>query len=283
MALALSGGIDSAVMAKFMPKKSIAYTFKCIVPGKEVTDETPRAKEYARECNLEHRIIEVYWEDFERYAPILMRNKCAPIHSIEVQIYTAALQAKMDGCDAIIFGESADLNYGGLSGLLSRDWTVGEFINRYAYVKPYEVLKDFRLITDPITMYEQNGYIDVHEFDRGYFMHEAMGSYSNACEAAGIKLLTPYAETILGTELDITRIRRGENKYIVRDAFCKMYQGYDIPQKTPMPRPMNEWMNDWRGPVRSEFWPNCTNNMTGEQKWLVWSLERFLDLIEEKK
>lgn len=29
-ALALSGGIDSAVLAKFMPKGSTAYTFKCI-------------------------------------------------------------------------------------------------------------------------------------------------------------------------------------------------------------------------------------------------------------
>ena len=32
-ALALSGGIDSAILAKFMPEGSVAYAFKCIVPG----------------------------------------------------------------------------------------------------------------------------------------------------------------------------------------------------------------------------------------------------------
>ena len=32
-ALALSGGIDSIICAKFMPKGSVAYTFKCIVPN----------------------------------------------------------------------------------------------------------------------------------------------------------------------------------------------------------------------------------------------------------
>lgn len=108
VALALSGGIDSAILAKFMPKGSVAYTFKCIVPGIEVTDESVVAAKYAKECGLEHKIIEVYWEDFEKYAPILMRKKNAPIHSIEVQIYKAVLQAKEDGMDALIFGEAAD-------------------------------------------------------------------------------------------------------------------------------------------------------------------------------
>lgn len=39
-------------------------------------------------------------------------------------------------------------------------------------------------------------------------------------------------------------------------------------------------MKAWKGPVRSEFKPNCTENLTGEQKLLVYSLERFLNLIE---
>ena len=39
-ALALSGGIDSAILAKYMPAGSRAYTFRCIVPGIKVTDET---------------------------------------------------------------------------------------------------------------------------------------------------------------------------------------------------------------------------------------------------
>ena len=280
-AIALSGGIDSAVLAKFMPKGSIAYTFKCVVPGIQVTDETPAAARYAKECGLEHRIVEVYWEDFERYAPILMRHKGAPMHSIEVQIYKAALRAKADGCEAFIFGESADLNYGGLSGLMSKDWRMGEFIDRYSYVKPYHALREFEIITEPLFEYERDGFFDAHEFCRGFFLREAMGSYINACKCAGIPLEMPYIHTKLAVPIDYQRIRAGENKYVVRELFQKLYPEMDIPAKLPMPRPMNEWMQAWNGPTRPEFWPHCTDNMNGDQKWLVWALERFLNLLEE--
>ena len=39
-ALALSGGIDSAILASMMPKGSTAYTFRCVVPGVSVFDES---------------------------------------------------------------------------------------------------------------------------------------------------------------------------------------------------------------------------------------------------
>ena len=46
-ALALSGGMDSAILAKFMPRGATAYTFRCVVPGMQVTDESPVAARYA--------------------------------------------------------------------------------------------------------------------------------------------------------------------------------------------------------------------------------------------
>ena len=63
--LALSGGIDSAILAKFMPKGSKAYTFRCIVQGKQVTYETEAAHRWAKLCGLKHEIIDIYWEDVE--------------------------------------------------------------------------------------------------------------------------------------------------------------------------------------------------------------------------
>lgn len=63
MALELSGGIDLAILMKCMPKDAIAYTFKCIVPDKEVVDDTTVAIKYAQECGLKHRIVEIWWED----------------------------------------------------------------------------------------------------------------------------------------------------------------------------------------------------------------------------
>jgi len=281
-ALALSGGIDSAVLAKYMHGRGKAYTFQCIVPGIEVTNEVPRARKYAEACDLEQEVVEVYWSDMEEYTPILMKHKGAPIHSIEVQIYKAALRAKQDGFENIIFGESADLNYGGLSGLMSKDWRLGEFVDRYSYVLPYKVLKEPELILEPISRYEREGYIDAFEFCRGFFFREAMGSYTNACECAGINLVCPYAYTKLDGNLDYDRIRSGENKYLIRELFGKLYSGFEQPTKLPMPRPSNEWYKDWKGPIRQEFWEHCAEGLTGDQKWLLWSLEKFLDVIESR-
>lgn len=280
VALALSGGIDSAILAKMMPRGSVAYTFKCIVPGVEVTDETEQAAKYAEECGLEHRIVEVYWDDMEKMAPVLMYHKGSPCHSIEVQIYKACLKAKADGMDGMIYGESADIVYGGMSGLLSKDRTVGDIIDRYSYVLPYKVLRNPLLITEPYTRWEKDGYVDVHRFLNGTMYEEAINSYEDACATAQMQLIMPYSKTFLDTELDYERIRGGENKYLVREIFNRLYLGWEVPTKTPMPRPLNEWMKNWCGPERPEFWPHCTDDMTGDQKWYVYVLERFLNMID---
>lgn len=278
-AIALSGGIDSAILAKFMPKGSVAYTFKCVVPGIEVVDESPAAARYATECGLEHRIVKIYWEDMESLAPKLMMHKGAPIHSIEVQICKAGMQAKEDGFKTLIFGESSDVNFGGQDGLLSKDWTVPEYIERYSYLLPYKALKESEIIAKPFEKWQHDGFIDAHEFNRHAYYVESMGSYQNATEVAEISLCAPFAKTFMSKPLDYQRIRNGENKYLVREVFKRLYPNFEVPKKIPMPRPVNEWMKDWQGPTRSEFWPHCTDNMTGDQKWLVWVLEQFLNMI----
>ena len=282
-ALALSGGIDSAILARMMPRGSVAYTFKCVVPGVDVVDETEMARRYAEECGLDHRIVEVYWEDMVSLSPKLMLHKGAPIHSIEVQIYKAGLRAKSDGFRCLVFGESADCLYGGLSGLLSRNWTVGEFIDRYSYVLPYRVLKRFKLITEPYTRFEHDGFIDVHAFNSNVFLEESTNSYYNASATAGLQIDLPYAMTEMALPLDMKRVRSGENKYLVRELFHRLYPGWEVPEKIPMPRPLNEWMKNWTGPDRPEFWPHCAQNMTGDQKWYIYALASFLDILDKKR
>jgi len=276
-ALALSGGIDSAIIAKLMPKGSVAYTFKCVVPGKNVLDETGKAKQYCEINGLEHKVIEVYWEDYEKYAPVLMKYKSAPIHSIEVQIYKAALQAKKDGFDKMVFGEMADVVFGGHDGLLSREYTIGEFIDRYSYILPYRALKEFVLITEPYKKWcNEDGYMDVHGFNNQYYYYESVNSYINACESATIEFVGPFTKTI-HSPLNISRIRGGDSKYLVREVFKRLYPGMEMPHKIPMPRPTDEWFEEWKGPKRPEFWPNCHVNMTGDQKYYLWILEKFLE------
>ena len=280
-ALALSGGIDSAILAKLMPKGSKAYTFRCIVPGKEVTDESFQAAHWAELCGLEHHVIDIYWEDLTAVSRPLMMHKGAPIHSIEGQIYLAALQIKKAGMEKFIFGENADIIFGGMDGLLAKNWLFGEFVERYSYVMPYKVLRAPEMILSPYRQFEKDGHIDGHEFINTYFRQEALGTYNNACETAGVTFVGPYSQTYLDAPIDYNRIRKGETKYLIREVFKLLYPNEVLPAKIPMPRPMNEWMAGWSGPVRPEFLPHCTDGMTGDQKWMVWILEQYLTLLDE--
>lgn len=281
-AIMLSGGIDSMLLASYLPKGAKAYTLKCIadVP---TTDETISAKKTADLLGLNHSIIEVHWEDYEKYTKELMKHKGAPIHSIEVQIYKAALQAKKDGYDKLLFGEAADCIYGGLDGLLSKDWTLKEFIERYNFVNPEKILKEASIIQEPFLDYYDGNIIDVHQFLSNFFYQESTGSYANACKLGNVTFLAPYATTYLDTELDLKKIRSGNSKYIIRDIFKKKFPDIVMNKKTPMPRPVDRWLKDWNGPKRKEFKENCIQNLNGDQKWMVYCLEQFLDQIAPEK
>ena len=280
-ALALSGGIDSAILARLVPAGTKAYTFRCVVPGIQVTDETTTAKKWAEMNHLDHEVIDITWDDIIPAADDCMKHKGAPIHSIEAQIYIAAKKAVDDGKTKFILGENADIIYGGMNGLLAKDWLYHEFVDRYTYVMPYHVLRDPLMLLDPYKEFEKDGHIDGHEFINTYFRQEALGTYTNACQTAGIIFVGPYSLTYMNCPIDYERIRSGDTKYIIRELFKELYPGIELPEKIPMPRPVNEWFANWNGPTRSEFIPHCTDDMTGDQKWMVWCLERFLNIIEE--
>lgn len=279
-ALALSGGIDSAILARFVPKGTKAYTFRCVVPGVQVIDESGSAKMWAELNGLDHEIIDIYWEDIVKAADVCMAHKGAPIHSIEAQIYLASRKAVENGKTKFIFGENADIIYGGMDGLLAKDWLYAEFVDRYSYVMPYKVLRDPMMPLEPYQEFEKDGHIDGHDFLNTYFRQEALGTYTNACETAGIQFVGPYSLTYLDAPLDYRRIRSGDTKYVVRELFKELYPDIELPAKIPMPRPVNEWLSNWAGPNRQEFIPHCTDTMNGNQKWMVWCLERYLNMIE---
>ena len=279
-ALALSGGIDSAILASMMPEGSTAYTFKCVVPGVQVTDETPVAAEIAKKFNLKHKIVEITWGDVLSELPILFATKGAPIHSIECQIYKAGLACKKDGFSKFIFGENADIIYGGMDGLLKKDWLFGEYVDRYTQVMPYKVLKDPEMVLEPYQKYCKDGHVDSYAFTNDVFRKESLSSYVNACRAAGIEFVGPFSKTRLDVPIDLERIRGGDTKYIVRQVFAEIFPEFKMPPKIPMPRPTAEWLKSWEGPVRPEFIPHCTDGMSGDQRWLVFCLEKFLDFID---
>ncbi|WP_123837322.1 hypothetical protein [Enterococcus faecium] len=82
--------------------------------------------------------------------------------------------------------------------------------------------------------------------------------------------------------LDLERVRSGESKYILREIFKQKYPNLQIRKKLPMPRPVDQWFEKWEGPVRKEFRKNIPlSDMKGDQKWMIYCLERFLNLIED--
>ena len=279
-ALMLSGGIDSAILASYLPKGTKVFTLKCIA-DEPTTDETTRAKLISKMNGLDQEIIEVNWSDYEKYIPILLEHKKAPFHSIEVQIYKAALRAKELGYNKLLFGESADAIFGGLDGLLSKDWSFKEFTERFNFAPVEKILKKPNLVLSPYkSCINEASKIDVHKFINTYFFVESINSYFNACSCAEVQFLSPYSSMKMACPLDLNRIRSGDSKYLVRELFKRKYPKLKMAKKTPMPRPMGLWLKSWKGPERYEFIKNCHESLTGDQKWLVYILEKFLDYFD---
>jgi len=276
-ALMLSSGIDSAILAKMMPEGTKAYTLRCCAPG--AVDETSQAAKYAEICGLDHEIIDITWDDYIEYTPRLLKHMGQPVHSIEPQIYKAALTAVNAGFDKLIFGETADIIYGGHSIQLCREFGLEEYIDYHNFIDPREVLKEGVIIREPYERHFKNGRMDVYGFLNDVHLRQSPNSYINSCTLAGIEFVAPYLTTKLGVELDLDRIRSGENKYLVREVFHRLYPDMGQPKKLPMPRALAQWMADYEGAKRPEFYPGAGREMTPDQKWYIYITEMFMDMV----
>lgn len=276
-AIFLSGGMDSANVASYLPKGTKAYTFKCMAEG--AIDETNQAKKYCEAYGLEQEIIEMRWSDFEELTPELLRYDGVPFHSIEVQLLKACKIAKNAGYEYILTG-GGDVTFGGLARLLSKDWNFDEFVKQYLFLDPAKALKNPSNIMDVFEKYRlDNDRIDFIRFISEVFATEADTSYMHVFKMMGIKTLDPYSSMTLAVPLNLNRIRNGESKYLIRELFKKRYPHIPVPEKIPMPRATEQWLKDYKT-TRPEFIENCTENMTGDQKWLCWCLEQFLNMYE---
>ena len=278
-AVFLSGGMDSAILASYMPKGTKAYTARCIGTG--TIDETERAAAYCRAYGLEHVIVDVTWEDYLQAMEELMIHDGSPIIPNEPQAYLMAKKAKADGVQCIVYGDCADTEFGGMTKLLAKDWDFDGFVERFTFLNPRKVLKnpvDMGEIFEPYRKGDKG--IDFISFIAGPYAVSAAGALTNAMDAVGLEFVDPYEHCCLGEPLDLQRVRSGDSKYLVRDLFRQRYPGVEVPEKLPMSRPADAWLKDWEGPHREEFLPGCVEGLTGEQKLLLFSLEKFMDLIE---
>lgn len=275
----LSGGMDSAICASYM-EGCEAYTFR-FLGGEFQREELSRAEYYAKFYGLHLHYVDVDWNTVETHLEAVLRAKGAPVHSIEPQILQASLQAKKDGVELMVVGESSDLIFGGMDQLLSQDWTFEGFMNRYIFTKPEDVLVDFVDMSYLFERYRKDDKIDFLKFMDEIFAIESSSSYLNAFGVAGMPYMDPYASLKLADKLDLYRIRHGEPKYLIRELMHMRYPEIPIPDKVPMPRPVDAYFADWEGPKRYEFKKNLDmGKFSGNQKWQMYCLERFLDLYE---
>lgn len=274
----LSGGMDSANLAAYLRPGSHAYTFTS--QSGEFNADVERAQTYCKRLGLVHHLIDITFDDYKMYTPVVMARKQAPVHSIEPQIYKAAIQARKDGVQMMLVGESADLIYGGMDKLITPHWTFDAFVRRYTFLDPQLVL------TQPVgqgELFERyrkgSDGIDVMRFMDEVFSIESSSSYLNAFAAADMPYYDPYARTVMGEPLDMERVRNGEPKYLVRGLYAMKYPELEIPFKIPMPRPVDTIFRDWKGPDRSEFRKDIPmDSLTGNQKWQLWCAELFLNM-----
>ena len=275
----LSGGMDSAILATYLPKGSKAYTMRTIAEGS--INEVEQAKMYADICGLDLRIVDITWDDYRKSIPVLAKNKKSPFHSIEPQLYKTLSVMKLDGLENALCGENADGIFGGMDGLLSQDWDFDAFVKRYNYLEPQNILNSYRKITEVYEPYKQGSKIDSFEFVAHVFAEESLNSYLNSTDSTGMTLLAPFANMKMGGNIDLNRIRNGENKYLIRELFAMRYPGLVPNKKLPMPRAVGIWLKDWNGPTRPEFKKFNINELKPDQKWLVYILEEFLNLLDE--
>ena len=276
LGILLSGGMDSAILASYMPGCD-AYTFR-FMNGEFQKDELRRAETFAKTYGLKLHYIDVSWEMVERNVDIVMKCKGAPVHSIEPQIYEGAMIAKKDGIEIMIIGDGADYVFYGMDGLLSRDWLFEDFYKRMVYIEPSEVLNKSVDIHYVFEKYRKGEYIDFLGIYDSIVTDESYASYDNAFYSAKMSFVDPYELLKMSNPVDLKRIRSGESKYLIRELFKMKYPNLPVPEKNPMPRPVDSYFKDWKGPIRPEFRKDLKmDKYTGNQKWLMWVLERFLN------
>jgi len=283
IAIFLSSGIDSAILAALLPKTTLAYTIDFEAPG--FRKESERAALYAKANNLEHRAVRVTWRDYLENEERLMIHKESPLHPVEPALYKASLIAKEDGVEKVVIGNGADSTFGGLDKLLSKDWTFDEFVERYTFVKPQHVLKesvDVRNIYEPYR--KATRYIDVQGFLKVVHGLGIVQAFNNAIGLAGLEILQPYENLKLRGSLDIEKIRKGMPKYLLREVFSILYPHLTPPPKVAFARPMEAWLETYSGPLSDLFRKDIhIESYTGEQKFIIRSLDEFIRCLREGK
>lgn len=267
----LSGGMDSAMLAHFLPKGSIAYTLEY---GEDETalSEFDQAARFVP-LGVEHKKIRITRASFFDMARELTLLKREPTVPHDPAIGLAARQALADGITHMVTGVGADGSFGGF-GHFYKDVSYAAFRSNIIkqFVAPWDVLKNPVPVDWVIGHYTVNDKVDVQTY-LGDVGTEGTAVF-DTLQACGLVPVNPYSSMRFGAALDIAG--RG-GKYPLKDMFALIYPDRKPNKKMALPVPYGPWMRDYI-PTRPEFRTDRMDRFGGKNRYQIYALELYMDM-----
>lgn len=277
----LSSGMDSISIAYCLPKDAVAYFVN--YPEDETCETLEQVQIWSEKIGIRLVPIDVTRKDYDELVIPLMKKKKAPIHPCEVGVYLACKRASEDGIDRLFTGWGCDIEFGGMDRILSKDYrSTAEFYRQWSYCDINTILKDPLDLTMDLEVYMEDGLFNVVRF-----LHDNYGGMTNQSffeypRMFGLgDFICPWGNFSHKGQLDMSRIRSGDSKYVVRHAF-RTLTGEEPPEKIPFTRP------DYSVKPNScpeyilgsaiESW----DNKTKQYRWMVYQLCIMSAMVDDK-
>lgn len=247
--LLLSSGLDSAILAKYLPANAVAYTID--YEGIYAKNSEFDGAATFLKGEFTHRRVLITKADYFSAIEEVTRLRKAPTVPHEASVYIACRRAALDGVQHMLAGFGADGRFGGFKSLhLSPRFRDFRKLLATWYIDPKEVLVEPAPVDWVINSYAENGRVDVQRF-----LTEVGTEGRSAYEcvvAAGLNPVFPYAEMALAEKLDLER----PEKYLLHSLFEKLYGYPYVGRKKPLWVPYDDWMGGIKI-TRPEFLPGC--------------------------
>jgi len=211
VALLLSGGVDSTVLAVALNELGINFTAYTAHFSEVEYDELDFAERVANCLGVEHKIIHCTPEKYFRWLEELTRVKCLPVGQINEPIIYGILKNVRE--DPVFFGTAADELFGGYTRIFastflyerdvkgdSIDARYDHIAKRYGYFSLDEKKSTLNLATDSLEVIKEQLTTDEDFFNNLtriflYYHDPALIQRIRAgCEATGHSFRLPFAD-----------------------------------------------------------------------------------------
>jgi len=211
VALLLSGGIDSTVLAVALSELNINFTAYTAHFSEEKYDELKFAEMVTDHLGVDHKVIYCTPEKYFQWLKELTRAKCLPVGQINEPIIYGILKNVKE--DPVFFGTAADELFGGYTRIFSSSFlyeknikedTVnaryGHIAKRYGYFSFDEKKAILKFVTDSLETIKDQITIREDLFNNltriflYYHSPALIQRIRAACEATGHSFRLPFAD-----------------------------------------------------------------------------------------